>query len=43
MRQEAVSLIFYDLEKAYDSVSRKLLWQALGKANVTNQLYKLLG
>jgi hypothetical protein len=43
MQQEDISLIFYDLEKAYDSVPRELLWQASGKANVNQSLYKLLG
>jgi hypothetical protein len=38
MQQEYISLIFYDLEKAYVSVPRKPLWQALGKAYVNKSL-----
>jgi hypothetical protein len=34
MQQEDISLIFYDMEKACDSVRRKLSWQALGKTNL---------
>jgi DNA polymerase elongation subunit (family B) len=41
MQQEDISLTFYDLEKAYVSATKKLLWQAFRKANV-NQLYKVL-
>jgi hypothetical protein len=40
MQQEDISLIFYDLEKAYDSVPRKLLWKALEKANVSQSVIK---
>jgi hypothetical protein len=36
-QQEDISFIFYNLEKVYDSVPKKLLWQALA-----NQLHKLL-
>jgi hypothetical protein len=34
MQQEDINLIFYDLDKSYDSVSRQLLWKALRKVNV---------
>jgi hypothetical protein len=40
--QEDISLIFYNLEKVYDSVQREILWQALGRQMLANQLYKLL-
>jgi hypothetical protein len=40
MQQEDISLIFYDLEKAYFSAQRKLLWQALEKANVSQSVNK---
>jgi hypothetical protein len=43
MQQEDITLIIYDLEKAYDSVPRKLLWQALGKANINQSVIQLLG
>jgi hypothetical protein len=42
MQQEDISLIFYDLVKAYDSVPRKLLWQALGKANVNQSVIQII-
>jgi hypothetical protein len=42
MQQEDISLIFYDLEKAYDSVPRKLLWQALEKANVSQSVKQII-
>jgi hypothetical protein len=42
MQQEDISLIFYDLEKAYDSVPRKLLWQALEKANVSQSVIQII-
>jgi hypothetical protein len=42
MQQEVISLIFYYLEKAYDSVPRKLLWQALGKANVSQSVIQII-
>jgi hypothetical protein len=42
MQQEDISLLFYDLEKAYDSVPRKLLWQALEKANVNQSVIQII-
>jgi hypothetical protein len=42
MQQEDISLIFYDLEKAYDSVPRKLLWQVLEKANVSQSVTQII-
>jgi hypothetical protein len=42
MQQEYIRLIFYDLEKAYDSVPRKLLWQALVKANVNQSVIQII-
>jgi hypothetical protein len=42
MQQEDISLIFYDLEKAYDSVPRKLLWKALEKANVSQSVIQII-
>jgi hypothetical protein len=38
MQQEDIRLIFYDLEKSYDSVPRKLLWKALGNANINESV-----
>jgi hypothetical protein len=35
-------LIFYDLVKAYDSVPRKLLWKALGKANINQSVIQII-
>jgi hypothetical protein len=42
MQQEDISLLFYDLEKAYDSVPRKLLWQALEKANFNQSVIQIV-
>jgi hypothetical protein len=42
MQQEDISFIFYDLEKAYDSVPRKLLWQALEKANESQSVIQII-
>jgi hypothetical protein len=42
MQQEDISLIFYDLEKASDSLPRKLLWQALGKANINQSVIQII-
>jgi hypothetical protein len=42
MKQEDISLIFYDLEKPYDSVPRKLLWQALGKASANQSVIRII-
>jgi hypothetical protein len=41
-QQEDVSLVFYDLENTYDSVPRKLLWQALEKANVSKSVTQII-
>jgi hypothetical protein len=43
MQQEDISLLFYDLGKAYVSVPRKLLWQALEKANVNQLVIQIVG
>jgi hypothetical protein len=42
MQQEYTSLIFYDLEKAYVSVPRKPLQQALGKAYVNKSVIQII-
>jgi hypothetical protein len=42
MQQEDIYLTFYDLEKAYDSVPRKLLWQASEKAIVSQSLMQII-
>jgi hypothetical protein len=42
MQQEDTSFIFYDLENTYDNVPRKLLWQALEKANINQSLLQII-
>jgi hypothetical protein len=42
MQQEDFGLIFCDLEMAYDSVSRKLSWQVLGKADVNQSVIQII-
>jgi hypothetical protein len=42
MQQEDISLIFYGLEEAYDSVPRGLLWQALGKADINQSVTQII-
>jgi hypothetical protein len=34
--------MLYDLEKAYDSVPRKILWQALGKVNLNQSVIQII-
>jgi hypothetical protein len=42
MQQEDISFMFCNLEKAYDSVRRKLLWQVLGKVNINQSLIQII-
>jgi hypothetical protein len=42
MQQEDISLIIYDLEKAYDRVPRKLLWLAFRKPNVKQSVIQII-
>jgi hypothetical protein len=41
-KQQATGLIFFDPEKAYDSIPRKLLWQALEKENVNQSIINIM-
>jgi hypothetical protein len=41
-QEEDISLIFYNLERVYDSAQRELLWQALGKANVSQSVMQII-
>jgi hypothetical protein len=40
--QQDISLIFYDLEKAYVSAPKKLLWQAVGKADINESVTQII-
>jgi hypothetical protein len=35
-------MVFIDIEKAYDSVPRKLLWQALEQASISEHIIDIL-
>jgi hypothetical protein len=35
-------MIFIDIEKAYDSVTRKLLWQALEQASISEHIIDIM-
>lgn len=41
-KSKRLDLIFIDLEKAYDSVPRKLLWKYLRKAGIDHGIVKLI-